>query len=178
MPRRDCLPGRQPNLNAEKQKSRKSKTSIADLRETEASTAGLPTSTHRLLLHPGRRHRLRRTRYADARTGVDDGDRVPNPSCGGLVQLQRWLGLISGREIGIGGGVEGEVGVGRYLLRLRRGLRGSAGQRRAIGSRRMHRHHVALGGEVGTELEIIVQVKQSTRLEALAEVGLSSELLF
>lgn len=113
---------------------------------------------------------MRRTRHADARAGVDDRDGITDPSSGRLMHLERrWLTLVRG-DVRERAGVEGEAGIGGHLVGLGGALGRATRQRRAIRRRRMDRHHVGLGEQVWTELEVIVEIEGPTGLEALPEI--------
>jgi len=69
--------------------------------------------------HPGGRHRLGLwTRHANARARVNDRDRITDAGRSWLMQLQRCRLTLVRRNIRVRVGVEGEAGIGSYLMRL------------------------------------------------------------
>lgn len=118
-------------------------------------------------LHPTGRDGLRRTRHAQARHWVDNGNGTASPGCRRLVELQ-WR-RDGRRHKGGGIGVERKARLGSHGVRLGRSLGGATGQRRAVRGCRVDRDHVTLGEQGRAELEVVVEIKRALQLKAMAE---------
>jgi hypothetical protein len=111
-----------------------------------------------------------RAGHANSRAGVDDGDGIPDAGGRWLVQLERRGLALVRRNVGSRVGVKGEY-IRGDLAGLGGAVRRAAGQGRAIRRGGVDGHDVRLGEEVGTELQVVIEVERPPGLEALAEVG-------